>query len=208
MSAISVLWTLLSVILLFTGSLAIFSPFWYEHLPDPKSANRSESFVAFGPLRFCFQDQFVTLQEINEFQDSKYCSFYEGIFPGIPSIFWKVAAIIYAVALMLQLVALVLAHVFCCRKFVFGKSVTSVAAIIQSTSVVLLLVSFVIFWSGLKSLFVRQHCGSSSSYFNAGTCQIAWGSVLAIVSTGLLIFCPMIAYYLSVTTPRSKATVV
>ena len=132
MSAISVLWTVLSVILLFTCTLALFSPFWHEHVPDPMSTNNSETFVAFGLLRFCFQEQFVTLQEINEWKDSKYCSFYDKIFPGIPSVFWKVAAISYATALVLLFVSLLLAHISCCRKFVCGKSLVAIATVIQS----------------------------------------------------------------------------
>jgi len=77
-----------------------------------------------------------------------------------------------------------------------------------SFAVVLLLVSLVLYPFGLNSEFVKQQCGSSSGYFNSGTCKIAWGYILGIVSTSLLLFCPMIAYHLSVATPRSKATVV
>lgn len=132
MTAISVLWTVLSFILFLTSTLAFFSPFWHEHVPDPMSTNNSEAFVAFGVLRFCLQEQFVTLQEINEWTGSKYCSFYKGIFPGIPSVFWKVAGSMYAFALLSLLVALLLAHVSCCRKFVCGRSITAIAAIIQS----------------------------------------------------------------------------
>lgn len=132
MSAISVLWTIVSLVLLFTCSLALFSPFWHEHIPDPMSTNNSESFIAFGLLRFCFQEQFVTLQEISEWRDSRYCSFYERIFPGIPSVFWKVAVSTYALALVLLLVAILLAHILCCRKFLCGKSLFAIAGIMQS----------------------------------------------------------------------------
>jgi len=208
MSAISVLWTILSIILLFTCSMALFSPFWHEHVPDPLSTNNSETFVAFGLLRFCLQEQFVTLQEINEWRASKYCSFYEGIFPGIPTVFWKVAAITYALALILLLVALLLAHVSCCRKFICGKSVIAVAGLMQGIAVILLFVSLIVYSFGLNSSFAKLHCGSSSAFFNSGSCQIAWGYVLAIVSTATLIFCPLIAYHLSNAAPRSKATVV
>ena len=76
----------------------------------------------------------MTLQEINEFKDSKSCSFYEGGFPGIPSVFWKVAAIIYTTAILLQVVALLLAHIFCCQKFVRRKLISMVAAVIQSAA--------------------------------------------------------------------------
>ena len=131
MSAISVLWTILSLILLFTCSLAFFSPFWHEHIPDPTSANNSETFIAFGLLRFCLKEQFVTLGDINEWRASKYCSFYKGIFPGIPSVFWKVATIMYALALVLLLACLLLAHISCCRKVICGKSVFGIAGIIQ-----------------------------------------------------------------------------
>lgn len=208
MSAISVLWTILSLILLFTCSLAFFSPFWHEHIPDPTSANNSETFIAFGLLRFCLKEQFVTLGDINEWRASKYCSFYKGIFPGIPSVFWKVATIMYALALVLLLACLLLAHISCCRKVICGKSVFSIAGIIQGIAALLLFISLIIYCFGLNSSFAKKHCGSSSGFFNSGTCKIAWGYVLAIVSTALLIFCPMMAHHLSVSTPRKKSTVV
>lgn len=208
MSAISVLWTVLSLVLLFTCTLALFSPFWHEHLPDPLSTNNSESFTAFGLLRFCFQEQFVTLQEIDAWRSSKYCSFYENIFSGIPSIYWKGAASTYALALVLLLGALFLAHVACCQRFICGKSVFAIAGVMQSIAVALLVVSLLVYPFGFKSTYVQQHCGSSSGFFTSGACDIAWGYVLAIVSTALLFFCPMIAYHLSVVRPRSKATVV
>ena len=75
-------------------------------------------------------------------------------------------------------------------------------------AVALLLISLIVYPFGLNSTFVKQQCGYSSGFFNSGTCQIAWGYMLAIVSTALLLFCPVIAYHLSVATPRSKATVV
>ena len=132
MSAISVLWTILSLLLLFTCSLALFSPFWYEHIPNPMSTNNSESFVAFGLLRFCFQQQFVTLEEINEWSSgSKFCSFYARIFPGIPSLFWKGSVCLYSLGVILLSVTILLAHMACCRKFICGKSLFAIAGLIQ-----------------------------------------------------------------------------
>ena len=88
------------------------------------------------------------------------------------------------------------------------KKLTNAIIINLSFAVALLLVSLILYPFGLDSAFVKQQCGSSSGYFNSGSCQIAWGYMLAIVSTVLLLFCPMIAYHLSVATPRSKATIV
>ena len=132
MLAISVLWTVVSLILLFTCCLALFSPFWHEYIPDPMSSNNSESFIAFGLLRFCLQERFVTLEEMNAWQDSRYCSFYDRIFPGIPSVFWKVAVSTYALALVLLLVAILLAHILCCQKFLCRKLLFAIAWVMQS----------------------------------------------------------------------------
>lgn len=132
MLAISVLWTIVSLILLFTCTLALFSPFWHEYIPDPMSSNNSESFIAFGLLRFCLQEQFVTLEEMNAWRDSRYCSFYDRIFPGIPSVFWKVAVNTYALALVLLLVAILLVHILCCQKFLCRKLVFAIAWVMQS----------------------------------------------------------------------------
>ena len=74
----------------------------------------------------------MTLQEINAWRDVRYCSFYDRIFPGIPSVFWKVAVNTYALALVFLLVAILLAHILCCRKFLCGKLLFAIAGVMQS----------------------------------------------------------------------------
>ena len=134
MSAVSVLWTILSIFLLGTCGLAIFSPFWFEHIPDPLSAEENtanSTFVAFGLLRYCSKQPFESLQEISEWSGSKFCSFYKDVFTGIPSPFWKVSVLLYMLAILLLFIALLLAHISCCRKMVCGRSVFAVAGFFQ-----------------------------------------------------------------------------
>ena len=48
---------------------------------------------------------------------------------------------------------------------------------------------------GLSSSFVQKICGPLSGMYRSGECQIAWGYVLSIMSTALLIFSPILARY-------------
>lgn len=48
---------------------------------------------------------------------------------------------------------------------------------------------------GLDSQFAKNICGSRSTIFVAGGCQVAWGYVLSIMSVALTIFCPILAKY-------------
>ncbi|EDO35175.1 predicted protein [Nematostella vectensis] len=207
MSCVSVLWTVLSV--LFTGacSLAIISPFWFERVPDPDDVSSdNSSFVAFGLLRFCIKRNLESILEMDEWSDFKNCKFYSS-FHGIPSLFWKFSVVLYGIGVLLLLVAILLAHISCCFKKVCKRSVFGVAGVVQISAVIFLVISLVMFPLGFKSQFVSQHCGLTDM-FNPGQCSISWAYTLAIMSTGLLMLCPVMARHLMVTTPMAKATVV
>ena len=42
---------------------------------------------------------------------------------------------------------------------------------------------------------MHKICGPDAAMYKSGNCQIAWGYVLAIMSTALLIFTPILARY-------------
>jgi hypothetical protein len=58
----------------------------------------------------------------------------------------------------------------------------------------IMVAGLVIFPLGLDSMFVQLYCRGSSIY-DAGTCQIGWGYMLAIMGTALSIFCPFLSHY-------------
>lgn len=134
MSAISVLWTVLSV--LFTGlwSIAVISPFWFENVPnpDPLSSDNS-SFAAFGILRFCSKKDVQSVFEMDEWRDFKTCAFYKS-FQAIPSLFWQFSIIFYGVGFVMSLCAVILAHITCCHKSICGRSVFGMAGVFQIIS--------------------------------------------------------------------------
>ena len=134
MSAVSVLWTLLSIFLLGCCGVAVFSPFWFEHIPDPLlTSERTENytFVAFGLLRYCSKEPFESLNAVDQWRNSDDCSFYGYMSTDILSPFWKVSAILYLAAMLMLFMAILLAHVSCCRKVICGRSIFAVAALMQ-----------------------------------------------------------------------------
>lgn len=132
MSAISVLWTVLSV--LFTGlwSIAVISPFWFENVPnsDPLSLDNS-SFTAFGILRFCSKKDAQSVFDLNEWTDFKTCAFYKS-FQAIPSLFWQFSIVLYGVGYLASFCAVILAHISCCYKEICGRSVFGIAGVLQT----------------------------------------------------------------------------
>ena len=134
MSAISVLWTVLSVLFTSLWSIAVISPFWFENVPDPDPLSTdNSSFAAFGLLRFCSKKNIQSVFDMDEWRDFKSCAFYKG-FQDIPSLFWKFGIIFYGVGILTSICAVVLAHISCCHKVVCGKSVFGIAAVLQITS--------------------------------------------------------------------------
>lgn len=133
MSAISVLWTVLTVV--FTGlcSIAIVSPFWFENVPEPEPLTPdNSSFAAFGLLRYCSKKNIESVLDMNEWRDFETCSFYAS-FQAIPSLFWQFSIIFYGVGLLFCLCSVVLAHISCCRKTICGsRSVFGMAGVLQT----------------------------------------------------------------------------
>ncbi len=70
-----------------------------------------------------------------------------------------------------------------------------VTCIFYLFSVVFISLSLLFFPLGLSSSFVHSICGPKSNMYKSGECQIAWGYVLSIMSTALLIFSPILARY-------------
>jgi hypothetical protein len=61
--------------------------------------------------------------------------------------------------------------------------------------VVLLIISLVVFPVGLDCSFVRHHCGAASRSYYAHHCHLGWAYVLAMMSTSLAMFCPVLSQY-------------
>jgi hypothetical protein len=135
MSAISVLWTVLTVVFTALCSIAIVSPFWFENIPDPDPLSPdNSSFVAFGLLRFCSKKHIESVLDVDEWRDFETCSFYAS-FQAIPSLFWQFSVIFYGMGLLFCLCSVVLAHVSCCRKTICGsRSIFGVAGILQAAA--------------------------------------------------------------------------
>ncbi|ELU15995.1 hypothetical protein CAPTEDRAFT_41660, partial [Capitella teleta] len=58
---------------------------------------------------------------------------------------------------------------------------------------VLIIISLVVYPVGLDCSFVRHHCGPHSKAYFADNCHIGWAYVLAIMSTALAMFCPVLS---------------
>ena len=54
-------------------------------------------------------------------------------------------------------------------------------------------VGLVLYPLGLGSPFSRQHCGEAATVYSSGECQVGYAYMLALVSTALAAYCPVLA---------------
>lgn len=60
-------------------------------------------------------------------------------------------------------------------------------------SVSLQAVGLLLYPLGLGSPFVRLQCGDSASLYAAGTCELGYAYMVALVATALAAYCPVLA---------------
>ena len=57
-----------------------------------------------------------------------------------------------------------------------------------------LVLALLVYPGGLGTSFVQYHCPGASTY-HPGQCNVSWAYMLAIMTTTLCMFCPVMCYY-------------
>ncbi|KAM6465111.1 LHFPL tetraspan subfamily member 7 protein-like isoform 1-T1 [Liasis olivaceus] len=118
-----------------------------------------------------------------------------GGFGEIPSASWQTSAVLcaggcalLAFSSLLAVIVLFLPGGQCERR------ICTLAGYIQTAAVFIMGFGLLVYPFGLGSSAVRRHCEDSSIYY-AGSCQLGWGYMLAIVGVMLSVFLPFFAKY-------------
>ncbi|XP_060541613.1 LHFPL tetraspan subfamily member 7 protein [Pantherophis guttatus] len=118
-----------------------------------------------------------------------------GGFGQIPSASWQTSAVLcvggcalLAFSALLAVIVLFLPSGHCERRL------CTLAGYIQTAAVFIMGFGLLVYPFGFGSLAVRTHCEDSSIYY-AGSCQLGWGYMLAIVGVMLSVFLPFFAKY-------------
>jgi len=179
-------WLIVSILFTIGVIFSYVAPVWFEN-KEAQSLNGNMTLkVSFGPLRYCSKNQLENV--VVE------CKFYSNLM-NIPSTTWILCDVVYALGCSLLVIALCCSLFGCCLKEKTWERVRLSAAYLQLFGVVFVSLALLFFPLGLSSSFVHKVCGSGAAMFKSGNCQIAWGYVLAIMSTALLIFTPILARY-------------
>eukprot|EP00794_Sanderia_malayensis_P013756 gene13756-15195_t len=188
-NGVTVLWIAISLLFTTAVLFSFITPVWFENKELTRTDGNSTGLrnVSFGPLRFCTRRQLKNSPLVE-------CRFYNSLI-DIPSTTWILCGVVYTLGCCLLLTALMCAIVGCCMKEDTWERVRLGAAYLQLFGVVFISLALLFFPLGLSSSFVHSICGPNSDMYRSGECQIAWGYVLSIMSSALLIFSPILARY-------------
>ncbi|XP_039218185.1 transmembrane protein 211 [Crotalus tigris] len=202
-SGVGCFWVLLSSCLLAVCSLGFLSPAWIVRprggggrrwgSPAPASVEAVGGVgeVSFGLLWHCSEAATAAARHVEP------CDGLGGLggFGRIPSASWQTSAVLcaggcalLAFSALLAVIVLFLPSGQCERRF------CTLAGYIQTAAVFIMGFGLLVYPFGLGSSAVRTHCEDSSIYY-AGSCQLGWGYMLAIVGVMLSVFLPFFAKY-------------
>ncbi|GAB6029541.1 hypothetical protein CHUAL_005291 [Chamberlinius hualienensis] len=196
-------WVLMSVFVAATCSLGFLQPSWIvkhetrfkniSYLRDFETnhqpANEPAEILSLGVYSYCYR-----LEHVEDIVCHMYgASMDLRRYPSAP---WQAACVLYGGGCIF-LISCALVAVLCLGlpTDMWRQRVAMAVGHTQAAGVAILLSALLIYPFGFPSPFVRHHCGTSAGFFNAGECRLGWSYTLAIMSSLLSIYCPVLAKF-------------
>ncbi|XP_077865444.1 LHFPL tetraspan subfamily member 6 protein-like [Saccoglossus kowalevskii] len=182
MTPLAVFWTLMSLALAAACCVSFVAPTWFL---KPDGLN----LASFGLYSYCLHDP----------REGIVCHIFGGgrfDLMTLPVGVWQAAVVLFGGGCIMCVLGslLSLISLFCHTNT--HKTLALFAGYVQIVSVLIMSAGLLLFPLGLDNTFVRQYCGNTA-IFNSGDCDIGWGYMLAVMSTAISMFCPVLAKYLS-----------
>ncbi|XP_070204645.1 LHFPL tetraspan subfamily member 2 protein-like [Littorina saxatilis] len=189
-TAVSLLWSLLSLLVAGACAFSFYHPNWITH-PD--------RLHSFGLFTQCVRDP-------QSPHPRAVCVGYgtEGRVDlgSIPAGAWQASTLLFGAGAGLQCVGAVVTFMLLLQPAHpyggGGHRVALLCGYMQTLAVLLLVSGLVMFPLGFSTSFFSYYCDSSGA-FCVGHCRMGWSYVLAITATALAIFCPVLSNYTDVT---------
>ncbi|XP_064106388.1 LHFPL tetraspan subfamily member 7 protein-like [Macrobrachium nipponense] len=174
------LWAFVTLLVALASLAALFTPTWFvRHSPSPP--------VMFGVWAWCVggsEDQLCAAvgQGLGDME------------AALPSSVWVMVGALYGGGGALLAVTGLSSLLMPFLPTIHARAALAhVAGNIQAAAVSLQAVALVLYPLGLGSPFARLQCGISASVYAAGSCEMGYAYMLALVATGLAAYCPVLA---------------
>ncbi|XP_076439222.1 LHFPL tetraspan subfamily member 2 protein-like [Babylonia areolata] len=209
----SLLWTLLSVASFLMLLAAVTSPQWLVGFSrqrglssQPVSANTSEASDDGGgtatPGQSSYQptlgiyNRCLKLVQYRVVPRREHCATYVTDF-GMPDAefpdAWKACLVFFGLGGGLLLMTAISALLSLCARTVCGKSVFTLAGLLQSIAGLMCVLGLVVYPAGWGTDKVKDYCGQYAGPFNMDRCQLGWSFYLAVGGTVLSFLCAMLS---------------
>lgn len=200
---VSVVWVLLSFIVALTSVVSLVQPEWLVReqtdVLRPFLTYDPDSLIyMLGLYCVCYKDTDLLVS------GSAFCFNFDGASPNdsgtgkFPSTMWQLSfllfgsgTILFATSSLFAILSLGLSG-YTKRKFA-----ARVIGHVQGAAVILQLLALVLFPWVLGSPFAEAHCGPGTQPFRPGHCRLGWASMLALISTLLGVYCPLLVRFTS-----------
>lgn len=197
---VSVVWTLLSFLVALTSLVSLVQPEWLvreqNDVPRPFLTYDPDTLVyMLGLYGVCYKDTDVLVT------GSAFCFSFEGSSGDLgtgqfPSTTWRLSFLLFGSGCVLfttsSLFAILSLGLFGHHRRRFAARIIGHA---QGVAVLLQLTALLVFPWALGTPFAEAHCGPGTGPYQQGRCRLGWASVLAIISTLLGVYCPLLARF-------------
>lgn len=193
-------WTLLSIAITLMIVASVVSPYWLVGLPthQVQSANTNNT-------QFTIEKFRPTLGIFNRCQRllrSDYtlgrvtCANFVTDFIAENDDFphaWKATVICFALAALLLTTSMIMSAMSLFVRSVCGKSIFTLAGLIQSIAGLLCVIGLVIYPAGWGTARVKRNCGEYADPYIIDRCSLGWSFYLCIVGTVLTFVCSVLS---------------
>lgn len=197
-------WTLLSIAITLMIVASVVSPYWLVGMPDPTvtvqitlldGTNKSDARGEFRPTLGIFN----RCQRYNKFDsilDRETCANFVTDFMGEDDDFphaWKGSVVFFALAGVLLTFAMIMSAMSLFIRSFCGKSIFTLAGLIQSIAGLLCVIGLVIYPAGWGTTRVKRNCGEYADPYIIDKCSLGWSFYLCIIGTVLIFVCSVLS---------------
>ncbi|XP_033725413.1 LHFPL tetraspan subfamily member 2 protein-like [Pecten maximus] len=193
-------WTLLSIAVALIIVTSVVSPYWLIGIPTSyglesqnESAQRTrEEFIpTVGIFNRCRKLQ-RGLSLMKRENCATFVTGYTDPDDDFPHA-WKAALVFFALAGLLLSFSMILAVLSLFVRSFFGKSIFTIAGLVQSIAGLLSVLGLVVYPAGWGSDRINRLCGEYANPYIIDRCELGWSFYLCVVGTVLVFLCSILS---------------
>ncbi|XP_071838351.1 LHFPL tetraspan subfamily member 6 protein-like [Apostichopus japonicus] len=181
LTAIGVIWAVVSILGTAASCVGFFLPYWLEG-----TLGNTSHPVHFGVFRRCnyFMNNEVVLK----------CGHYT-TFSDIPTMTWKICTVVIGLGCVTSLFVSFCGLLACCVRDFVTRRVGRVCGVLQFIAAILIGTGMALYPQGWSHEHVREACGPDSQPYNPGSCTIGWTFYLTAGGCGTLMIATLLSWH-------------